>query len=210
MTVDEFWESFKKHYNIDKSRKYIECFHFDLTEEWANKLLELVMSGKKKATASSLYHYELTGGRLPQVNDYNIVTDWDGNPHCVIRTTEVTILPFNEITFDICKREGEDENLESWQQGHRHFFTEDGKEMGYEFSETMPVVFEDFDVMFKLIDGDVDYDFLYKKHVDIYLNDDETWEDSDDYFNPMAEAIFRDSNPWGMTLDELFDEDDDE
>jgi len=134
---------------MDSSTKYLESFHFDLTEEWANKLLALVLEGKKKATASSLHFYEKTSGRLPQVGDYSIVTDWDGNPCCIIKTTNVTVLPFNEITFDICKREGEDDTLESWQDGHRHFFTEDGKEAGYVFSETMPVVFEDFDVVFK-------------------------------------------------------------
>ena len=89
MTVDEFWQNFITDFNIVKSTKYVDSFYFDLTEEWANKLLELVMSGKKKATASSLHHFELTGNRLPQVGDYSIVTDWDGNPHCVIKTTAV-------------------------------------------------------------------------------------------------------------------------
>ena len=149
LKVNEFWQRFISACNKDESISYVECFHFDLTEEWANKLLDLVLSGKKKATASSLYAFEPEGGRIPKVGDCSIVTDWDGNPRCVIETTAVTILPFNEITFDICKREGEDDDLESWQQGHRYFFTEDGKAMGYEFSETMPVVFEDFRVVYK-------------------------------------------------------------
>ena len=149
LKVDEFWQRFISACNKDKSISFFECFHFHINEEWANKLLNLVLSGKKKATASSLLAYELEGGRIPQVGDYSIVTDWDGNPHCVIETTAVTILPFNEMTYDICKREGEDDNLESWQQGHRHFFTEEGKDLGFEFSETMPVVFEDFRVVYK-------------------------------------------------------------
>jgi len=148
MTVDEFWREFLISANKDSSTKYVEAFHFDLTEESANKLLDLVLSGEKRATASSLITCEREIGRVPQVGDYSIVTDWDGNPRCVIETTAVTILPFNEMTFDICKREGEDDTLESWQEGHRHFFTEEGKIEGYEFSETMPVVFEDFEVVF--------------------------------------------------------------
>lgn len=132
----------------DSSTKYIDCFHFELSEKLANELLALVLSGTKQATASSLLAYEIEGSRIPQIGDYSIVTDWEGNPRCVIETTAVTILPFNEITFDICKREGEDDTLESWQKGHRRFFTEDGKELGYEFSENMPVIFEDFKVVF--------------------------------------------------------------
>ena len=67
---------------------------------------------------------------MPKVGDYSIVTDWDGNPKCVIETTAVQIMTYSEMTFDICKREGEDDNLESWKQGHQKFFTEEGKERG--------------------------------------------------------------------------------
>jgi uncharacterized protein YhfF len=148
LTANEFWQEFLCFAKKDCSTTYLDCFHFDLTEEWANKLLDLVLSGQKRATASSLFAFEKEIGRIPRVGDYSIVTDWSGKPRCVIETTAVTILPFNEITFDICKREGEDDTLESWQKGHRRFFTEEGKTLGYNFSETMPVVFEDFEVVF--------------------------------------------------------------
>jgi len=67
-----------------------------------------VLEGTKRATASSLLAFEHRGESIPQVGEYFIITDWDGNPGCVAKTTAVTILPFNEITYDICKREGED------------------------------------------------------------------------------------------------------
>ena len=148
MTIKEFWQEFLTITSKDITTTYVEAFHFDLTEKVANELLALVLSGVKQATASSLLAYELREERVPQVGDYNIITDWDGNPRCVIETTNIIILPFNEITFDICKREGEDDTLESWQRGHRHFFTKEGKMLGYEFTECMPVVFEDFKVVF--------------------------------------------------------------
>lgn len=150
MNTNEFWKKFLKDTNQDESTRYIECFHFELTEKLANELLELVLIGTKKATSSSLRAYEIENSRIPQVGDYSIVTDWEGTPRCVIETTEVTILPYKDITFDICKREGEDESLESWQRGHERFFIEEGKATGYEFSEEMPVVFEDFKVVFKV------------------------------------------------------------
>lgn len=150
MTVDEFWNAFLLEKGKDDDTQYIDCFHFELTEKWANELLRLVLFGKKQATSSSLFAYEISGDRVPQIGDYSIVTDWDGNPKCVIETTDITILPFKDITFDICKREGEDDSLESWQKGHIKFFTDDGKELGYTFSENMPVVFEDFKVVFTL------------------------------------------------------------
>ena len=121
-----------------------------MTEKLANELLSLVLKGQKKATSSSIHSYELTGDKMPQVGDYSIITDWNGNPKCIIETTNITILPFKDITFEICVREGEDDTLESWQRGHKNFFISEGKELGYEFSEDMPVVFEDFRVVFTL------------------------------------------------------------
>lgn len=150
MRVDDFWSAFLIETGKDTSTQYIESFHFELTEKLANELLSLVLSGQKRATSSSLYAFEIGGDRLPQTGDYSIVTDWEGNPRCVIETTAVSILPFKSITFDICKREGEDDNLKSWRDGHIRFFEEDGKQLGYTFTEDMPVVFEDFKVVFTL------------------------------------------------------------
>ena len=149
MAAIEFWQKFLEEKGLDKDTSYYECFYFDLTEEWANKLLELVLIGQKTATASSMYALEIQNAKIPEVGNYSIVTDFAGNPRCIIETTNVEIIPFNKMTYDICKREGEDDTLESWQQGHRHFFTEEGKIVGYKFTEDMPVVFEDFIVVYR-------------------------------------------------------------
>jgi len=146
--IEEFWQDFKKAHNIAETIDYYDCFHFDNSEEWADKLLALVLAKKKTATASSLLYYQTNNVPQPQVGDYSIVTDWQGVPHCVIKTTAVTIIPFNEMTYDICRREGEDENLESWKKNHIVFFSQDGKDSGYQFSESMPVLFEDFEVVY--------------------------------------------------------------
>lgn len=129
--------------NIDK----LEKWHFELTEGAANYLLGLVLEGKKRATASSLWGYELEGEPLPKVGEMSIITYWDGTPGCVIRTTNVRIIPYHDMTFDIAKLEGEDDTLESWQKNHEAFFIEEGKELGYTFSEDMPVIFEEFEVV---------------------------------------------------------------
>lgn len=146
--VESFWQEFLKQSGRDMSTRYFDCFHFELTESLANQLLELVLSGQKQATAGSLRSYEIEGGRLPQAGDLSIVTDWAGHPRCVIETTAVTVLPFKDMTYDTCKREGEDDSLESWRRGHIRYFTAEGNELGYEFSEDMPIVFEDFRVVF--------------------------------------------------------------
>ena len=149
MQPEEFWQEYLQAAGLPPDTRYLDCFHFELNERLANELLALVLSGKKRATASSLFSFEAEGIRLPQPGNHSIVTDWAGTPRCVIRTTAVTMLPFGEMTFELCSREGEDDTLASWQRGHRRFFMEEGAELGYEFTEDMPIVLEEFEVVYR-------------------------------------------------------------
>lgn len=146
--IEQFWQRFLQETGRDANTKYLESFYFGSNEKSANHLLQLVLAGKKKATCSSLAYFETIGEAVPKPGDFSIITDWSGKPFCVIQTREVVVMPFKEMTFDVCKREGEDENLESWQDNHIYFFTEEGKQYGYEFSWDMDVVFEDFEVVY--------------------------------------------------------------
>ena len=146
--VEAFWQDFLKEKGLDSSTKYYESFYF-ANEEWADKLLALVLEGKKTATCSCLLSYEAEGDPLPQLGGYSIVTNFAGEPHCVIQVTNITILPFNEVTWDMAKLEGEDEVLQTWQDGHRYFFELEGKELNFSFTEETPVVFEEFEVVYR-------------------------------------------------------------
>ena len=130
-------------YNMDD----LEKWHFELTEKACNDLLDLVLNGKKKATSGSLLGYQIEGEEIPKEGGMSVITDWDGNPRCVIRTTGVRVIPFKNVTFDTAKLEGEDETLESWREKHRAFFREEGKQMRYCFSEDMDIVFEEFEIV---------------------------------------------------------------
>jgi len=146
--IDLFWADYVNH-TQNETPHYTSIFHFELTEKWANELLELVLIGQKKATCSSKASFEIDKEKIPEVGDVHIITDWDHHPRCVVRTTNVTLLPFNAVGFDLCSKEGEDDCLESWQRGHERFFREEGSIMGYEFHEAMIVVFEEFEVVYK-------------------------------------------------------------
>lgn len=130
--------------------EHLEKWHFELTEGACNYLLDLVLKGRKKATASSVLGYQIEGEEIPEEGKLSVITDWNGNPKCVIKTTKVRIIPYKDITFEIAKLEGEDDTLESWRKNHEEFFTEEGKEIGYKFSEDMEVIFEEFEVIERL------------------------------------------------------------
>ncbi len=148
MKVKDFWNEFIAESGRSPSTEYVDCFYFGNNEKLANELLALVLSGKKCATTSLLYDYERDGADIPKKNDLNVITDWAGNPRCVIETVDVAVLAFNEMTFDICMREGEHECLEDWRRGHTRYFSEVLSEYGMEFDEHMTVVFEDFKMVY--------------------------------------------------------------
>ncbi len=148
--IERYWAEFLRQTGRDASLRYATCFYFGFNEALAGELLQLVLEGKKRATCSSVRAFELEGDPLPKPGDMSVITNYAGEPRCIIQTTRVTVMPFREVTFDLAVREGEDENLESWRQGHIRAFTHDAKTLGFEFSEDMPVVFEDFTVVYPL------------------------------------------------------------
>lgn len=125
----------------------LEQWSFGMTEEMANGLLALVLAGKKRATASSFRGYEIEGEPIPCAGERSVITDWEGTPRCVIETVKVSVIPYCDMTWELAKLEGEDETLESWKANHERFFKEEGAEVGYTFTEDMPVVFEEFAVI---------------------------------------------------------------
>ncbi len=115
------------------------------TGEW---LVSLVLSGKKKATTSALDAY--INEPLPMVGNISILLDNDKNPLGIIKTTKVTHIPFKEMTYDVCKLEGEDETVDTWKETHMNIFKKEGKELGYTFNENSVVVFEEFQLIYKI------------------------------------------------------------
>lgn len=149
MTHLDFWQSFLRDTHRPARLPMPAAWHFDLNERDANALLQLVLRDVKHATASSLWSFELEGDPLPEEGTLSIITDWDGEPWCVIETTRVHTLPYRDITFELARLEGEDDDLDSWRRHHEAFFREDGNELGYTFTEDMPVVLEEFRVIYR-------------------------------------------------------------
>jgi uncharacterized protein YhfF len=96
--VRPFWERFQASIAYDARPLFYEAFHFDDNEATANALAALVLSRQKRATAGLLWTNECTGKPLPTVGALSVVTDWSGAPRCVIRTTQVDIVPFDAVS----------------------------------------------------------------------------------------------------------------
>jgi len=112
-------------------------------------LAQLVLDGIKTATASAYPLYALEGEPLPEAGQYSVILNARDEAVCVIRNTRVTVVPYREITAAHAFREGEgDRSLAHWRRVHEAFFTNDMAASGLTFDESMPVVCEEFEVVY--------------------------------------------------------------
>ncbi len=133
----------------DKSIRY-DSYYFCADEESANHCADLVLMGEKRATASLLWSYEPDNEPLPEVGQLSVITNWDGEPQCIVEVTSVEIMPFNEVPPEFAYEEGEgDKSLEFWRRVHWKFFSMECVEIGKSPIENMPVVLEKFKVVWK-------------------------------------------------------------
>ncbi len=147
-SIIKMWESYHKSIGAKNIPEPI-FDHFCDNEKDANECAKLVDLGIKRATATSLAVIENSSSKMPQVGDVFVVTDWYGEATCVVQTTKVSIIPYNEISEENAYREGEgDKSLGYWRSVHKPFFERELEQFGFLFEETTPIVFEEFEKVF--------------------------------------------------------------
>jgi uncharacterized protein YhfF len=152
-SIRPFWDAFQSSIAYDASPLFYEAFHFDDNEPTANALAALVLSGQKRATAGLLWTNELTHKPLPTVGALSVVTDWHGAPLCIIETIHIEIVPFESVTDSFAAVEGEgDKTLHYWRDAHWRFSSRECRRIGREPSLQMPVVCEQFKVVYPTCD----------------------------------------------------------
>ena len=114
------------------------------------ELLALTLAGRKRATSSALPLYGAEDEPVPTAGGYSVLLDKAGNAACILRTTAVDIVPFRLISAEFAALEGEgDSSLLSWRRVHERFFTHEMAQAGLTFTEDMPVVCEEFEVVYR-------------------------------------------------------------
>ena len=140
-----------------KPEKY-EAWYFCDNEKDADELAGLVLAGIKTATCGMIWEYEADGDELPVAGDYGVITKWAGEPVCIVKTTDVQIKAFNEVDEQHAYGEGEgDRSLAYWRKIHWEVFSRYCTNLEREPSETMPLVCEKFEVVFRVEAGNVPF-----------------------------------------------------
>jgi len=140
--AEKFWNDYWVGQGQAKPEK-VEAFQFGAEADW---LADLVVEGKKTATCSAHVLYEIENEPLPHVGEYNIVLDAKEEPVAIIRVTEVSIMPMNEVPVEFALAEGEGD-YEFWWNAHENFFKSELGKVNLEYSESMPLVCERFETI---------------------------------------------------------------
>lgn len=145
----KYWEAFlETNPEIPKETPY-QVWYFGDTPGMAKELAELVIAGKKFATASLAAVNKLKREEAPILDGYSVVTDFNGTPMCVIKTTEIRHLLFEEVDAQFASDEGEgDQGLEYWRDVHRRYFTREASGLGIDFDEQSLVCCERFKLLY--------------------------------------------------------------
>jgi len=129
--------------------KSYRVWYFGDNQDDADGLVALVLAGTKQATASAFWAHESDGEPLPAHGDLSIVTDWAGVAQCLIRTTVVEVVPYNEVTPAFAAIEGEgDRSLAYWKTVHWPYFSREMRRIGRELTERIPVVCHQFELVY--------------------------------------------------------------
>jgi len=148
-TVYELWNSYTQSNPEFKNQEIQESWYFHTNKADANRLAELILNGKKKASSGLYSWYEEANADLPKIGTKNIITDFDGKAQAIIETIGVDTIPFNQISKEYAEMDmgTKIEPLKKWKKAHWDFFETAMEESGKKPSEEMLIVCERFETI---------------------------------------------------------------
>lgn len=147
--LDKYWNKFLSETGRSPDDKCAGDIGFEAKGFVGDELLTLVLAGKKTALFSSYPTFAIDNEPLPVSGELYLVLDRAGQPQCVIEFENIQILPYNEVTWEMAKLEGEDENLDAWKERQKEYLEEEGNILGFDFSPDIKLVFQEFKVVYR-------------------------------------------------------------
>ncbi len=147
--LDEYWNRFLLETGRDENERCAGDFSFASDGFENDSQIAALLSGKKTAVFSSFPAFSIDGEPLPASGELYLVLDRAENPVCVIELESVNIVPFNEVTFEMAEKEGQDRNLEEWRERTEENLLEEADVLGFDFTPEIRLVFQTFRVVYR-------------------------------------------------------------
>ena len=147
MNAKQLWEKYCQETGKNTDLPY-QAWQFGGT---GDELAGLVLKGRKTATDSAYRLYEIDNEPLPKEGEYSVILNSKEEALCIIRTTQVAVVPFYEVSEDHAYKEGEgDRTLTYWKAVHEYFFKKEYETYGLPFDlHDVMVVTEEFELVYK-------------------------------------------------------------
>ena len=147
--VDEYWNKFIKDTGRSEDDRCAGDLCFEANGFVGDEMVSLVLTEKKTAFFTPWSTFEIDGEPLPMSGELYVVLDRNDSPRCIIEIQDVNVIPFNEVTWGMAQKEGEDENLEDWRAKKREYLEDEGHIVGFDFTPDIKLVFQTFKVIYR-------------------------------------------------------------
>ena len=107
------------------------------------------MQGQKQAFFTTLATFTIDNEPLPISGELYILVDNQNKPLCVLEIESVNIIPFNEVTFEMVKKEGECATMGEWKEKMQEYIEDEAHVLGFEYSPDIKLVYQTFKVIYK-------------------------------------------------------------
>ncbi len=146
--TDAFWLAFRANMPALAGLSGYDVVSFADSPETATELAELVVVGRKRATAGLLRQFGPEGEPLPVIGGFVVLVDGRAQPRAIWRTKELRLGPLVSVDDAFAWDEGEgDRSRAYWLEEHRAFFRRLAKQGGFDFYDEIETVFERFTVV---------------------------------------------------------------
>ena len=132
--IDEYWKKFIAETGRSEEDRCAGDLSFEAKGFVGDELITLVLTNQEP---------------LPVSGELYVVLDRANNPRCVIETQSVEIVPFNEVTWEMARLEGEDEDLGQWKERKQEYLEDEGAVLGFEFTPDIKLVYQTFKVVYQ-------------------------------------------------------------
>lgn len=145
--IAAFWEAFRSAAGLPADAPYDVCCMGD-SSAMSEELLQLILTGPKRATACLLRDVEQGGETMARVGGHVVVLDGRDRPRAIWRSKTVEVKPLDQVDEAFAWDEGEGERTRTdWLTLHVGYFTRRAENEGFAFDPSMPAVFERFSLV---------------------------------------------------------------
>lgn len=144
----DFWQVFLEETGTEPTNLVSRYTYFGTDEEESVTALEQLLSGEKTALSHCVPDYLTTKRPMPRIGDYTMVTDFYGNPCCIVRAVDVTIAPLPEIPEALIQAECPGMDRETWLLKKQEEYEALAKRGGFHFHAENPVLMEQVQVVY--------------------------------------------------------------